>query len=160
MPSPKSAGFTLIEMLVVMAIMMILVGSGIAAFVNFNDRQIVLTSGKEVQGYLRAAQTKARAGETPTTGCDKFIAYGVRATQNTSQIRLVAVCSDGVTENEIPYATYSISEDVSFDTAVDIDFVGLHGGVTNPMTIEVSSNTRTFSFDVTATGEITPGELE
>lgn len=58
-----SSGFTLIEMLVVVSILMIFMGIGIASYAEYNRKQIVAQTAAQVLTYLRLAQSKAISGE-------------------------------------------------------------------------------------------------
>jgi prepilin-type N-terminal cleavage/methylation domain-containing protein len=152
--SPRQTGFSLIEMLVAITIMMILVGMGVAAFLTFNDRQTLVQAAKTVQGHMRAAQVKARAGDSPA-GCSGLQAYAVRMAVNSNILRLVAVCENG----EVAYQQHELPTSVAADSAVDIQFFGLHGGVNNPSTVTLGSQSWQYSFFVSKGGEISEGEL-
>ena len=52
-------GFTLIELLVTSAIIMILAGSGLAAYNNFNDKQTLNAAAAELKNNLRMARSWA-----------------------------------------------------------------------------------------------------
>ena len=52
-------GFTLIELLVTSAIIMILAGSGLAAYNNFNDKQTLDAATAELKNNLRMARSWA-----------------------------------------------------------------------------------------------------
>lgn len=56
-------GFTLIELLIIISIMGILMTTGVAYYQNFNRRQIVIQTAKELKNNLRLAQSRALAGE-------------------------------------------------------------------------------------------------
>jgi hypothetical protein len=141
--------------------MQLLLGAGIASFVRFNDRQTLLSAGKELQTYLRSAQTKARVGDRPSS-CDKLLAYAVVAGQGTNQVQLRALCDNsggaGVV-TPITYATYQFPSSILFESAVNMQFGVLLGGVTNPgtITLESTTTTQTYAITVTQGGEISDG---
>jgi len=56
-------GFSLIELLVVISIITLLFGFGMATYNDFNRRQMVSQSAKAIKNNLRLAQSKAMAGE-------------------------------------------------------------------------------------------------
>lgn len=58
-----SIGFTLIETLVVVAIMIILIGVGVASYNNFNQNQILSQAASTLVTNLRDAQNRALSGE-------------------------------------------------------------------------------------------------
>lgn len=159
--SPRS-GFTLIEVLVAITIMMLMTGGGIAAFITFNDRQSVQGAARQLQTILRTAQVKARVGEKPA-GCTKLTGYRVQTTANTNQVVLSAVCVSGAGAPQV--ITHTVSQlqngSVAEDTSA-ITFANLYGGVTGATTIILKkSNVATYrySFSVTEGGEISDGDF-
>lgn len=175
-PFPTQAGFTMIELLVATVIMIAMVGGGIAAFVSFNDRQTLITAGKEVQTYIRSAQVKARSGDRPAE-CDRLQGYVIRATSGTSQVRLLALCEETTAPVPVPPPggacantggatyeclrnTYDLSPDVQLFGSVNMTFGVLHGGVTNSGNIVLMRGTQTYTLPVSAGGEIGEGVLQ
>jgi len=61
--------FTLIEIIVVVAVISLLVGGGVIDFVKFNERETVKNAAKKLISYLRLAQTKAMTGEKSEKDC-------------------------------------------------------------------------------------------
>jgi len=148
-------GFTLIELIVTITIMMLLLGSGIVSYLRFNDRQAVLAAGEELTAILRVAQTRARVGDRPD-GCDQLQAYHVRLPFESSVVSLVAECENGsFTRSQI-----TLSANTQATQAIDIGFRVLHGGVINPGTVTLSSpQGLEYQLSVTEGGEITGGQL-
>lgn len=64
----RSLGFSLVELMVTVTIMLALTGGGIAGYLNLRSRQNLVNAGKEVEQLLRSAQKKARVGDKPS-GC-------------------------------------------------------------------------------------------
>lgn len=62
------SGFTLIEVLVVVSIITFLFSLGIAYYIQFNRRQIVVQAALNVKNSLRMAQNKASSGEKTCSG--------------------------------------------------------------------------------------------
>ncbi|MFH1959031.1 MAG: prepilin-type N-terminal cleavage/methylation domain-containing protein [Patescibacteria group bacterium] len=155
-----SSGFTLIELIVVTAIILLITGGGIASFINFNDKQQVVNSAKEMQGYLRTAQTFSRIGETPD-GCDKLNGYIVRSVDAgaSKQIKIIANCRGG----EIQRNSFDLLDGTTLSSEIEITFLVLHGGIAgdDSITVEVTNNSDsiTYQFVVTPGGEITQGGL-
>jgi prepilin-type N-terminal cleavage/methylation domain-containing protein len=148
-------GFTLIELIVVIAIMMLLLGSGIVTYLQFNDRQAVLAAGAELTDLLRVAQTRARLGDKPA-GCDKLFAYYVRAPIDSSTLRLEAECDTG----SFLRSETTLTANTRATQAINIGFEVLQGGVINPGNISLLSPAGLqFQLTVNAGGEITKGEL-
>jgi len=60
MKHPPAAGFSLIELLVVSAIMAIVIGGSIAGYIQFNEYQTLVTAGRDMQNTIKLAQNRAR----------------------------------------------------------------------------------------------------
>jgi type II secretory pathway pseudopilin PulG len=150
----KTTGFTLIELLITITIMMLMVGMGLNSYISFNEKQQLSGAAKELQTYFRSAQTRARNGDIPE-GCVTLQGYNVQMAQDTSTVTVRAVCANGnfirsednLTGSAIP------------NTAIDMTFLGLRGGVTGAQTITLTLGSRSYSFKVTEGGEITQGGL-
>lgn len=151
----SQSGFTLIELIVAISIMMLLLGSGIVSYLTFNDRQGLLSGMSEVKSLLRTAQTRARLGDRPE-GCDRLLYYEVRIPVESSTASLIAECENGAyTRSEI-----TLSANTRAVNLVAVQFKVLHGGVINPgaVTLETAQGL-TYVFDVTEGGEVTAGAL-
>lgn len=164
----SNCGFTLIELLIVISIISLLTGAGIAGFVNFNDRQQVQTTVKDVQALMRTAQIKARIGEGAGDcgGTNKLKGYEV--TSDATSVVLNRICVDLVgaiasrTERSI-VALDNITVTKSPNNAVI--FLTLRGGVDLggaavtdvTYTIAGEFNAVEYAFQVLSTGEITEG---
>lgn len=158
------AGFTLIEMLVVLGLMALMLGGSIAGYRKFNDRQTVLQGGKEFVSTLRLAQKRASVGDKPdVAGCNagqKLEGYRVRGSNGASTYLMVPLC--GGAEATAAEQAYTFSGDVVFNQDVDIRFYVLSRGTDfgaggNSVTI-VMGNAQapgyTFTVQVTRSGEI------
>ena len=151
----KKNGFTLIELLVSITILLLIVGGGIVSYITFNEKQQLSGAAKELQGYFRSAQTRVRNGDVPD-GCGKLSGYQVTVANGSSSVNLLAVCSGpGI----LP-TTYTLGGSVAPSSAIDVTFLGLHGGVTGAQTITLTKGDRSYSFKVTAGGEITQGDFD
>lgn len=166
-------GFTLIELLVTVSIILLVTGAGIAGFVNFNDRQQVQTTVKEVQDLMRAAQVKARSGEgaigaSVAEGCvvpNKLKGYEV--TVGNGVVLLNRICVDPITTlvastTERSRVTLE-NVSVELDPSNTVTFLALKGGVdlggaaSLTVTVEGTYSSTTYTFQVLSTGEITEG---
>ena len=82
-------GFTLIEVVVVVAIMGVLLGAGIASYSSFNDRSKVEQAAKSVAAQLRVLQKKADSGVGNAVCVEKSAVYGgikILATSDTNDL--------------------------------------------------------------------------
>ncbi|MBU0974751.1 prepilin-type N-terminal cleavage/methylation domain-containing protein [Patescibacteria group bacterium] len=166
----KERGFTLVEMMVTISIMLIITGGGIAAFIGFNDKQNVQVAVNDLKTLLRAAQTKAKTGEG-AEGCratsQSLRGYRVFITDGSSTATLYKTCADG--KFTLPANRDYISRDeINFDSNVsagkhgggniDIEFLSLLGGVDGAGLITISGlGSNVYTFEVTAGGEIKEG---
>jgi prepilin-type N-terminal cleavage/methylation domain-containing protein len=148
-------GFTLVELIVAVSILLLITGAGIASYINLNDRQTLITTAKDLQSYMRAAQKKARAGDKPS-GCDTLNSYGlVSAGASPTIVSLKAICDSGSFTSD----TLTFPASVTLQNALDMEFLVLSGGVNNSGTVVLQGKTKTYTFDVNAGGEITEGVL-
>ncbi len=170
--STRTQGFTFVEMLVVITIMLIIAGGGIASFVRFNDKQQVQVAVSELQALMHSAQVKARVGEDASRCRTDFSqvlslrSYRVEVQANSNVATLYAVCTNdkfAPTDEE----TIQISEqefnsaikiDDGSDGKLDIEFLSLLSGVDGYSLVRVRGNSNyTCQFEVKKSGEITIG---
>jgi prepilin-type N-terminal cleavage/methylation domain-containing protein len=148
--SAHQRGFTLIEMLVSITVMILLVGGGIASYITFNDRQTLATSGRKLETLLRAAQKKARVGDKPAA-CNTLNSYEVAVAAQSNVITLSAICANGPHEPR----TETLNPQITATQTRQIRFQVLHGGVTNAGTISLTNGVDTYEIAVSQGGEIT-----
>lgn len=155
--TPRSAGFTLIELLVSITIMLLLMGFGIAAYLTLNSRQELLTSSKQLQQFMRAAQKKARAGEKPA-GCDQLQGYQVSVSAAAgATVQLQAVCVSGTFTRD----SFVFPASVHANSALSMQFNSLSGGVAGAGVVTLSGGGgKTYTFTVDLGGQITEGTLQ
>jgi len=147
-------GFTLIELLVSITIMMLMLSIGISSYITFNEKQQLTGAAKELQMYFRSAQTRARNGDVPS-GCVKLEGYNVQMAQDTSVVTVRAICDNG---NYIR-SEHILTGGVTPNTAIDMTFKVLSGGVTGSQSITLLLGSRNYTFKVTEGGEISQGQL-
>lgn len=151
-------GFTLIELVVSVAIIGMLVGGGIAAYRTFNTKQLVMSAGKEYVQLLRVAQKKAKSGEKPV-GCNTLAGYRVSVLANDSRVSTYALCDGGsvsILDNEKYF-----SSEVIFSQNSTLDFQVLFGGVVGFGTVTITNLNASSSYEIqiTSEGSITGTEL-
>lgn len=84
-------GYTLVELVIVMAIMVVVGAGAVVGYVNFNERQQVVAAAKNVQQAFRTAQARARTKSVPKSiSCTNFQGYSV--TTETNQVKVKVVC--------------------------------------------------------------------
>lgn len=150
----KLEGFSLIELIVVVSIMTLLTGGGIGAYITFNDRQTLRTSALEVQTYLRSAQKRAQTGDRPDS-CDRLDKYRFFMGANSNIVTIQIACSN----TTITADQYILPEGIKADAAYDIQFAGLHGGVTGTTDVRLNFKNYAYEFEVGPGGEISSGDF-
>ncbi len=127
-------GFTLIEIIVSVALLLLMSGLFIANYTGFNSSQTVKQAASTLIRNLQHIRTKAASGAKPA-GCDTLIGYIVKF-PNTATYTAQAVCQVGEM-NEI--TTYSLPAGVMFFSAPDaITFYALDRGASADQTISLS----------------------
>lgn len=149
----KNLGFTLIEMLVSVGVLLVITGGGIAAYLNFSTKEKVLQSGRDVIFLARAAQKKARVGDKPAT-CTRLLGYEMQLVSNTI-IALRAVCSNGNFETQ----RKTLPTGITLSTGNSILFYVLHGGASSTQNYTVTDGTTSFRFTVGTGGDISEGAV-
>ncbi|MBU0979104.1 MAG: prepilin-type N-terminal cleavage/methylation domain-containing protein [Patescibacteria group bacterium] len=168
--SNQNHGFSLIELVVAIAIMILLLGGGIAAFAKFNDKQKLLSASRELGQLLRIAQTKARAREIPDDGvCDPvdnpIMAYRVisdGAGAPGTLVRVYPIC--GLTQsdygdpdsNSDPILSLDLPTNITLEEAMKVDFQALYGGaqIDGASTFHLSSGSNQVEFSISEGGAI------
>jgi len=150
----KINGFSLIELMISITILMLIVGGGLASYITFNEKQQLSGAAKELQTYFRSAQSRARSGDVPPA-CGTLSGYNVQMFQDDSTVTTRAVCSSG----NIITSEHSLTGGVTPSTNIDVTFNVLKGGVTGAQNITLSLGSRSYTFKVTAGGEINQGVL-
>ena len=162
----KSKGFSLVELIVAIAIMVLLLGGGIAAFAKFNDKQKLLSASRELQQLLRTAQTKARAREIPSGGsCDPvsnpIVAYRVLAVEGAgTSVRVYPICdvtqyNFGDPESD-PILNLLLPATIVLEEPIQVDFMALYGGaqISGDSTFHLSSGSNRVVFSISEGGAI------
>lgn len=151
-------GFTLIELIITVAITALVVGGSIAGFVSFTDRQEVLNSAQRVQQMMRNAQSKARVREKPNdANCVTLDRYRVYFNgSNTFNLRPGCLNASDTLINSAVIATILLPTDVTVSPAPArwIDFHTLEEGTTGGTTFVFSGGGYDFQFTVSSTGSI------
>jgi prepilin-type N-terminal cleavage/methylation domain-containing protein len=151
-----STGFTLIELVVVIAIVGLLTGGSIAGYFRLNQRQTILSAGKEIISAMRLAQQQAAAGKKPAN-CTQLRSYSVTGNSGSSQYTLSAICSNAT----IVMKQYFFSSGVTLAQAVNVQFPILTAGASGTVgTLRVQSSTQQFSFVVDRGGDISESGIQ
>lgn len=99
-------GFTLIELMVTMTIIIVLSGASLVTFVNYRDVRSTRDTAETVAERLRTVQIKATATEIPTE-CDTVSNYIV--TYDGSGLSVVASCLNAGIPEYVGIANLSLT---------------------------------------------------
>lgn len=134
------AGFTLIELIVVIAIIMILSGVSLVSYFEFSRQQAAINDVRNFVTVLRRVQAKAKDLVYPT-GCSGLAGYRVFTDcpvydKNCQKVSASAVCGVG---GEEVITDEQVLTDAYFSVAIDIVFKAESGGVVSPLTFPLAN---------------------
>lgn len=142
-----SHGFTLIEIMVGVSVILLLSGLFMAGYNRFNDRQKVQQAAATLIRNLQAVRTKAAFGTKPA-GCDTLVGYTVTFTA--ANYEASALCQTPVVS---PVTTYNLPADVTFSPVPgDITFYALNRGALGAQTISLTGFGTTATVSVFTSG--------
>ena len=148
-------GFTLIEVVVSIAIGLLATSFILANYNSYNDTQSLKQAGLTLKNNLRFAQTKSSSGVKPSTPCTQLNGYSV--TFLTSSYAIQASCNpEGVTGTIL---TVTLPPNVSFITLPNpstFSFNVLSRGTSldSPLTIVMTGYGRNYTLIVSPGGDI------
>lgn len=157
-------GFTLIEILISMAVILLLSVGSLVGFSQFSKRQSLNISSDALRNSLSEAKAKSQAQVVVTTQCRQsgriLVGYQVRFNTATEpdSYTLEEVCTSGAAELFAVVKTVSLSKNVTFSSppATPLRFL-LHPGTINsasPVNINLTSGSRTHIIQVDPAGII------
>lgn len=163
----RANGFTLIEMLVAISIMLLMLGGGIASYIRFQERRIVITQGQELMDFIRLAQQKAAVREVPPASavCNqtdpnrRLVGYRARKASGSTTVNIYALCGSSIpgSQNSSVSYTHIIPSGITISPTSlwQYDFYTLQETPSvSPSSITLSSSGETYTITVTAAGGI------
>ncbi len=155
-------GFSLVELLVVVAIIAILSGVSLVGYNRFQERQGALVAAYQLATDLRDVQQKALSGQKPTGWCnltttDQLTSWRLLF-NTTTTYQIVGVCSTGTTTID---KTVTLPNSATGPNGTGVDFSALTGATTSSGTISfavqriVASGTYSFTVQVNQAGAVT-----
>lgn len=103
----KTSAYTLIELIVVIAIMGVILSIGLARWTSYQNKEKLRTETQKVTSWLETIHTKALQGEKPRMNCPTLNYYHVRKEGN--DLVADAYCLDRVGDDEIFSGVSSLS---------------------------------------------------
>ncbi len=148
--SSQSHGFTLIEIVVSVAILALLSGLFIANYNGFSNSQTVQQTASDVIANLQSARTMASSGLKPA-GCNTLVGYIVNFSNSSYTVQ--ASCQSGLVGG---INTYTLPMGVTFasPTPNPITFYALDGGASANQTISLVGNGVTAKVSVSSSGVV------
>ena len=159
----RSPGFTLIELMVVITIILLMTSFGLANQIGFRDRLLVEATTKDIAGLMSLASKYARSGNRGTgANCGlsgngsgtvtqnqilnqtkPLLYWGVKENGNASSVALYICCGTSYGECESyptttdTIQTLTLPKGLTVKTSFNLQFKSLWGGVilTNPSNI-------------------------
>ncbi len=151
-------GFTLIELMVTITIIIVLSGASLATFVNYRDVRSTRDEAETVAERLRTIQIKATATEIPT-GCttvsNYVVSYGGFA-QTLKNILTVQATCPGVGLVDIPSLSLTLTNSVFQNVvtrSVTFDSRTV-SALAIPSTINICGNKKLFTITVSGSANV------
>jgi prepilin-type N-terminal cleavage/methylation domain-containing protein len=159
MRKQKQSGFTLIELIVVVSIIIILSGMSLAAYFQFSQNQAAVNDARSLETMLRRVQAMAKNLIYPA-GCSGLTGYRIYNScsgEDCQSVSAEAVCAVGgsfmVIDNE------KVFEKASFAQAINVMFDAGSGNVSSPTTFQLS-NIGNSTISIDENGNIILGKNE
>ena len=150
MQSPRAHGFTLIEIIVTVTLLLVLSGLFMASYTGFNSSQTVKQAASDLISNLQAVRTSASAGVKPV-GCVTLVGYIVNFPTDTTYTTQ-ALCLAGAV-GEI--RTYTLPRGVTFSpTPQPVTFYALNRGASADQTITITGAGTTMKVSVFTSGVV------
>ncbi|KKT40607.1 hypothetical protein A3K29_04310 [Candidatus Collierbacteria bacterium RIFOXYB2_FULL_46_14] len=119
--SVKTTGFTLIELMIVMAMIVLMAGGSIAAYLRFNTNQQIVNDARQLIAELSKARSSAATLQYPL-GCTGLTGINVRSTvidSNLVGLESTTLCGSG----NVIGSPIQILKTSLFDVVFDITFL-------------------------------------
>jgi type II secretory pathway pseudopilin PulG len=147
-------GYTLIELLIVITLIVLLFTLGMAQYNQFNRRQILTKARDELVSNLRLVQSKSLAGEKPDACGDEALTGHKLKFIDNQKYEIVAVCGD---EIDIKTGLSLPGEIIKESGPSEVFFKGLSQGtgiVVGQGEIVLAGFNETKTVTITSAGEI------
>lgn len=154
----KNSGYTLIEVMVTMVLIMVVLGGGIAAYRGFDQRQRLTNAGRQLANTLRDVQKRAQIGDKPDMGaCETNQLEGWRIRSDGSHSFIIAARCD---DTEVDEQVFEFEPDTSSQnktinvSSFNLSFDVLTGRVSSSTSIQLTDETNTYTIEVSSAGGI------
>jgi prepilin-type N-terminal cleavage/methylation domain-containing protein len=156
-------GFTLFELLVVIAALSILLGLSVASYTRFNKKERVRQAALTFKSDLRYAQSRAVSGEKPTTAntcapntspcCTTY--EGIVVTYGSSSYSMQHSCTPQGVVGSLATTTFPAGTNISFVSGASVLFRALNK-TTNAalLNVDITNGTWTYRIVIYPSGDI------
>jgi prepilin-type N-terminal cleavage/methylation domain-containing protein len=157
--SIKTNGYTLIEILVAITIIVIIFGVGLLNFRDFSRRQSLSSFARQVKGDLSLARENAVSGEKPASVfCslpNTLDGYSFRLESDTNYV-IEAVCSGGDVEVKSVDLPLDLSIEAQLESPILFKVLSRGTNLSGDVTITLNQNKTGNSYNVyvTKAGEV------
>jgi prepilin-type N-terminal cleavage/methylation domain-containing protein len=142
-------GYTLLEIVIVIGILSLFVGSGMAAVVPFKERREVLSDARNMASLLKQTQVKASAIEIPSS-CSNVGEFEIEFSGGGVNL-LVKTSSGALCKQDT--GVLNFSNGAEFVTAGSVIFKTPFGSA-NPVTVSICNYGIQYDLDVSKNGAV------
>lgn len=153
-----SFGYTLMELLVSIAVLGVILGLGLAQWNKHQSREKLRSETQKVMTWLRKMHTQALQGEKPDSACNILDKYEISQDGNTLNAK--AICLDANGDPVIPEVTVdsvTVDSDIGLSLSKTFNFLS-NTGVTeesNDVEVELTYVGNTRKVYISYSGKIT-----
>lgn len=149
----RSSAYTLIELVVVIGIMAVLLGLGLARWTNYQDKEKLRSATQDVISWLRKIQTKASQGEKPSTDCPTLDYYEISEVSDGLQASVFCL-DEGGTSVSLGLVDSVSVEDIDVNLDSNFRFYSGFGITEQSRTISLTYAGNTSEITVSESGKI------
>lgn len=145
-------GFTLIELIVTVGVVLLIAGGVVANYNNYTDNQRVRQAALTLKNDLRFVQARAFSAEKPTGGCSELVGYVISFTNTNYSIQ--SQCIEGPVGS---IATVNLPTGITFfPIPSSLTFRVLTRGIANdnPVTITLVGRMKQYRLQINPKGDI------
>lgn len=150
-------GFTLIELMIVTAMILVFSVGAVVNYSTYSERQKVRQAAYEMRNDFRFAQTKATSKDFPSQVCSDI--YGYTVSVSADKYEIIPNCSpEGLRD---PVATSSAALGVQFSPSpvTSTTFYSLSQGVSDTMSVTVTGVFNSYRVTISLSGFISVESL-
>lgn len=146
-------GYTLIEMMMSVAIIAVVVSGGFAAYSSYTKRQALVNEGGVFVSLAREVQKRAQSGEKPDD-CGEEQLQGWRMVIESDGYGFGAYCGEGINEIYVEVDSRALNGGVGLVTTGNIEFEVLSGMVSGIDDVRFELNGDVYQVQISSAGGI------